>query len=71
MIDPKYKVGDRVHVDIVRGLDGYEWSGTVTRVADAGEDDTPAYEYWVSNGPTLLGFPLLAWEHEVSPIPTA
>lgn len=60
----KFKIGQLVRV---KHPTAGEWTGRVTRRADAGE----GLEYWVENAPACLpglvarDLPLLAWESEM------
>jgi len=61
MADFKYNVGDKVHVHVRNTND--TWVGTVLKRNDTGG----GLEYEVSNAPEIVpGFPLLAWESELS-----
>lgn len=68
---PKFNVGQRVHVRVPHpyGQGAWEWTGAITHVADAGDIGYgPQWEYWVDNNPRLESgeFPLLAWESQLT-----
>lgn len=65
----KFKVGQLVRCYRPPGptLSDFDFIGTVISVADAGDEEAPAWEYAVTNAPTIPGggVPVLIWEHEM------
>ena len=65
---PKYDVGDEVYCyrKETKSWSGFDFNGIITNINNTGDEDSPDYEYSVTNAPSSFGlFPVLVWEKEI------
>jgi hypothetical protein len=67
MKNPKYKVGDEVYCyrKESKSWTGFDFNGIITNIANTGTDESPDYEYHITNAPRFFGATCLIWEDEI------
>ncbi len=65
---PKYQIGQLVSVEVNAFGRSDKWQGRIYKVREFPHHDCA--EYWVEGHPMLFNgqSPMLAWEHEITPI---